>query len=418
MISARPTHLTLAAAALLTLASPPTRAQPASPAAAQDTALSQRLDLLTRELADLKGQLQQQQDLQATSREAASATVLTSYGEITYGRPSSDTRATTFDMQRFVLGLQHRFDPRTKLVGELEVEHGVTSADDQGEVAVEQAYIEHQLSPTWAVRAGLFVVPSGLLNENHEPTAFFGVQRNSVETRIIPSTWREGGVQFVGDLGEGLTLQTGVATGFNLAGWDYSAESEATDSPLGSIHQELMLAKARDLSVFAALNWRGLPGLQLGGSLFTGGATQGQESTGARITLWDLHARWTPGPWDLSALVARGSISHTARLNATRLGMATLIPARFDGAYAQVGYQAWRSGEQVVSPFVRIEQTNTGRRYADLGVGLTPGQQPTERTLSLGANLQLTPGVVLKADWQDFKVQPGHQINLGLGWSF
>ena len=48
-------------------------------------------------------------------------------------------------------------------------------------------------------------MPLGLLNENHEPTAFYGVERNFVETAIIPSTWREGGVQVVGNFDNGLT---------------------------------------------------------------------------------------------------------------------------------------------------------------------------------------------------------------------
>ena len=50
-------------------------------------------------------------------------------------------------------------------------------------------------------------MPAGLLNENHEPTAYYGVERNFVETAIIPSTWREGGVQFVGSFDNGLSVQ-------------------------------------------------------------------------------------------------------------------------------------------------------------------------------------------------------------------
>ena len=69
-----------------------------------------------------------------------------------------------------------------KIVAELEVEHSVSSAGDPGEVAIEQAYVERQLNATYALRAGLFLMPIGLLNENHEPTAFYGVERNFVET--------------------------------------------------------------------------------------------------------------------------------------------------------------------------------------------------------------------------------------------
>ena len=96
-------------------------------------------------------------------------------------------------------------------------------------------------------------MPAGLLNENHEPTAYYGVERNFVETAIIPTTWREGGIQAIGNFENGLTLQTGVSTSFDLTKWD-AGSSEGRESPLGSVHQELMLAKAHDLAVFGALN--------------------------------------------------------------------------------------------------------------------------------------------------------------------
>src|SRR5438309_7235916 len=157
-------------------------------------------------------------------------------------------------------------------------------------------------------------MPFGLLNENHEPTAYYGVYRNFVETAIIPSTWRESGIQIVGNYDNGLTAQAGVTTGFDLNKWD-ATSSEGAESPLGSIHQELQLANARDLSVFGALNWRGVPGLLLGGSVFTGGATHGQSPVAARVGLWDLHARYTPGRWDFAGVYSRGTISNTAALN-------------------------------------------------------------------------------------------------------
>jgi hypothetical protein len=171
--------------------------------------------------------------------------------------------------------------------------------------------------------------------------------------------------------------------------------------------------------VFGALNWRGMPGLLLGGSLFSGGATQGQMPTSARISLWDLHARWTPGRWDLAALYAGGNISGTAALNLPLVGNPTLIPKAFDGSYVQAAYRLWSHEDQVLWPFVRVEQVNTGRSYADLGPGLTPPGLRTERVMTFGANFQVTPGVVVKADLQRFREnRDADRFNLGLGWSF
>ncbi|HEY6354278.1 MAG TPA: hypothetical protein VIY30_07300, partial [Burkholderiaceae bacterium] len=346
------------------------------------------------------------------------ATVFSGYAELNYTRPTKQPENTVADVQRFVLGIQHRFSETTKMVGELEVEHAVSSASDPGEVEIEQAYIEHQLGRTWAARGGLFLIPAGLLNENHEPTAYFGVFRNFVETSIIPTTWREGGLQMIGQYGNGITLQTGISTGFDLTKWD-ATSNEGKESPLGSIHQELAQAKAANLSVFGAVNWRGIPGLLVGGSVFTGDATQRQSVATSRVTLWDAHARWTPGRWDLSALYSRGTISNTAALNAPLVGNPTLIPASFDGYYLQSAYKLWTKQDYALWPFVRWERVNTGKTYADLGPGLTPAPLPTETVWTTGATFQLTPGVVVKADYQWFSPSSdSNRFNVGLGWSF
>ena len=447
------THRLRAAAACVAV-SAAFLAAPASAQSASEIELARRLDQLAAELASVKAELAKLQRERASPATAASApdagaptaapapalaaapvvasdsqaqgsgialgpsTVLTSYGEIHYNRPTHDSSKAVADLTRFVLGLQHRFDEKTKLVTELEVEHAVSSSDDPGEVEVEQAYIERQLGRQWALRAGLFLIPAGVLNENHEPTAFYGVERNFVETAIIPSTWREGGLQVVGNFDNGVTTQLGVTTGFDLTKWD-AMSAEGRDSPLGAIHQELALAKARDLSVFGALNWRGVPGLLVGGSVFTGGATHGQAATSSRVTLWDVHTRYTPGRWDLSALYSRGTISNTAAFNTPLVGSTSLVPASFDGWYAQAAYRLWSRGDLSLAPFIRWEEFNTARSFASLGTGLTPDAAPTERVVTIGANFNVGPGIVFKADYQRFRVNgDADRFNLGMGWSF
>lgn len=438
-----------ALAALLPVAAALAALLQASPAQAQtavETDLAQRLDLLAAEVLRLQTQLREVQQQQQAGRQAAAAaqvpvpalaqapsqaltqssampaagpaTVLSSYGEINLNRPRQASQNSQADLRRFVLGYQHRIDEQTRVVAELEVEHAVASASDRGEVALEQAYVEHQVTPAWGVRAGLFLVPMGLLNENHEPTAFFGVERNFVETAIIPSTWREGGVQAIGRFDNGLTLQAGASTGFDLSKWD-ATSTEGASAPLASIHQELALAKARSLALFGALNWRGVPGLLVGAGLFSGGAGHGQTAAPSRVTLWDVHARWTPGRWDLSALYSRGTIGNTAALNARLVGSTTLIPASFDGSYLQAGYALWQQGRYKLTPFARWERFNTARSYADLGPGLTPAAGPGQQVLTVGANFEVAPGIVLKADVQRFQHNPdADRSSLGLGWSF
>ena len=407
MTSLRLSLLTFGLAAVPLLAQTP----------AQDAALRQRLEALSAELERVKSQVA---ELHRPPVDAEPATVLGGYGEINFNfLTQGDRSRNEADVRRFVLGVTHRFNDKTRLVTELEVEHAVSSAADKGEVEIEQAYLEHQLNATWGVRAGLFLMPVGLLNEHHEPTAYYGVERNFVETAIIPSTWREGGLQVYATFDNGLALQAGVSTGFHLGKWD-AASTEGSESPLAAVHQELSQAKSHDFSAFGALNWRGLPGLLLGGSYFTGGASQGQQGLpGMTVSLWDVHARWTPGDWDLSALFTSGSIGNTAAFNRTMVGQTTLVPERFEGAYGQAAYHLWASGTYALAPFVRYETYNTAAAFADLGAGLTPAKAADQGVWTVGANFNLAPRVVIKADLQRFSQnRDNNRVNLGFGWSF
>ena len=420
-------HFALSALALgLTLAFSTAHAQ------SSEAQLVKKLDDLAAELDKVKAELKQMKDKPAAapaavlaapapapapSASAESATQLSSYGEINYSRPSRDSSATQTNVTRFVLGYQHRFNEKTKVVAELEVENAVTSATDSGEVAVEQVYVEHRLNDTYGVRGGLFLMPIGMVNQNHEPHTFFGVNRPLVETSIIPSTLREAGLQVFGEHDNGVSWSAGLSTGPDLTKWD-PLDAEVVESPLRAVHQEGQLAKSKDLTVFGAVDWRGIPGLRVGGGLMTGKmghGTVGFASPNARYTLADLHAKWTPGAWDLSALYARGTISGAGDLNVTFTGAPYLVPNRFDGAYAQVAYKFRLAGDYAVSPFARYELVNTGRGFD----GVAGGGYATEKVFTVGANFNLAPTVVVKADVQRYKVtKDSDRFNLGLGFSF
>ena len=53
----------------------------------------------------------------------------------------------------------------------------------------------------------------GFINEIHEPPFYHGVIRPEVEQRIIPTTWREGGVGIFGTLAPGLDYRCYVLNG-------------------------------------------------------------------------------------------------------------------------------------------------------------------------------------------------------------
>jgi len=54
-----------------------------------------------------------------------------------------------------------------------------------GEVELEQAWLEYDFTSRLSGRAGVFLLPVGILNETHEPPTFYGVERNNVEV-VVP----------------------------------------------------------------------------------------------------------------------------------------------------------------------------------------------------------------------------------------
>ena len=400
---------------------------PAAQAATQQE-LEARLDALATEVRELQAELSAVRAERARAEPAAApiAPVASErpkldwfgYGELSYTRPRTEAD-TTADLGRFVLGASYRFDDKTTFASELEIEHAVSSAEDPGEVEVEQAYIERRHGDRLFAKYGLFLMPVGLLNENHEPTRYYGVFRNLVETRIIPTTWREGGVLFQATTDSGLRWDAGVSTGFKLASWDPTSP-EAREEPLGSIHQELALASAGDLSVFAAVNYTGIPGLRVGGSVFTGDAAQGQLGfNDNRVTLWEGHARWSPGNWELSALWAQGRIGNTRAVNLTFIGSAALIPAAFYGGYVEGAYRMTFRPGSTLAPFVRYEKVDTASSYAFLGAGLTPAPLGAEKAVTTGVSFAIANGVVFKADYVNFRRDDANdRFDLGVGYQF
>ena len=70
---------------------------------------------------------------------------VTSYGELNYNRPTHDSQERRPTCAASCSASSIASTSKTKVVTELEVEHAVSSADDPGEVEVEQAYVERQL---------------------------------------------------------------------------------------------------------------------------------------------------------------------------------------------------------------------------------------------------------------------------------
>ncbi|WP_320886772.1 hypothetical protein [Bacteroides clarus] len=196
-------------------------------------------------------------------------------------RGNSDDHRNTIAIPRFVLAFDYKFNSKWILGAEIEFESGGTGTavelensengeyeteiEKGGEVALEQFHITRLIHPAFNVRAGHMIVPVGLTNAHHEPINFFGTYRPEGETTILPSTWHETGIEFFGTFGKGYATfdyQALIVTGLNANGFDRN--NWVAGGKQGFFEVDNFTSPA----YIARLDYRGVPGLRIGGSFY------------------------------------------------------------------------------------------------------------------------------------------------------
>ncbi len=181
---------------------------------------------------------------------SGSRTVISGYGSASYQR-NFNQQTATLNLDRAVLFVGHQFNSKISFFSELELENAKVdgSGGSLGEIAMEQAFLKFNLNPRQYIVAGLFIPRIGILNENHLPVNFNGVERPLVEQLIIPATWRELGVGFYGRMAR-LPLNYSVAIMNGL-----SSEQFVHGSGIREGRFEGSNATANNLAVTASLQY-------------------------------------------------------------------------------------------------------------------------------------------------------------------
>src|SRR5262245_11694727 len=354
---------------------------------------------------------------------ALSGTAVGGYGELTLNAPSNGPAIV--DLRRFVLFVGHNFTDRIRFYSEVEVEHAIASAEDAGEVEIEQAYLDGLVSRWVNLRAGLILMPVGIINIYHEPPTFNGVDRPLVDTLIIPSTWREPGLGIFGELATGFSYQLYLVNGFNANG--FTAEAAVADG-----HQEAMLAAARDFGAVGRLTYEPMLATVLGLSGYY--ATSGHDlrsSVGSvPVGLFEVDARTRWRGFSARAAFAMLFVGDTAALSRTLAAVDMgLVPVaqRSQGGYLEAGYDLLRlaapTTEQSLTLFGRYDYVNTQANVVAESVanGFPPRNEFIRHVLTLGLVYRPIPQIALKGDYirHEFGAGAGYnELATALAWMF
>ena len=320
------------------------------------------------------------------------------YGELHYNNLSQKDgdHEREIDFHRFVLFLGYEFSDSIRFYSELEVEHALAGEGKPGEVELEQAYIEFDLSKGSVARGGLFLIPVGILNETHEPPTFYGVERNNVEGIIIPSTWWAGGASYSARFDSGLSFDLAAHEGLAVPTTGGSAFR------IRSGRQKTAEANGNNIAYTGRVRYTGIPGLELAASAQYQSDVSQVENDGLNdAVLTTAHAVYQQGRVGLRALYAQWDLN---------------------GAGPKAAGVASQSGWYIEPSLKITRQWGVFLRHEDLDGARTADRFQEQL---IGVNFWPHPQVVIKADVRkrehELAADAGNDFDgfdLGIGYFF
>ena len=351
------------------------------------------------------------------------------YGQVDYYQPIDNeiSKNGVLDVTRLILLFGYKFNERTNFVAEIEFEH-------VNEAYVEQAFLNYKINKWLNFRGGLMLIPMGITNEYHEPTTFNGVNRPMVETKIIPTTWRELGAGFTGSFNEiSLKYQAYVVNGFN--GYNGTAMVNGSDA-FRKARQKGIKSYISSPNFTTKIDYYGIRSLNIGGSLYVGntqstlynGIARADEALFAKadssvikMTMTALDAKYSHHGLQLKGQLVYASLNNTEAYNTfakngnTNKGIGNAMM----GYYIELGYnvfQPTKIEESELIPFIRYEKYNTQQKTD----GVTIKNDLYDNTLIVtGLGWKITQGAIVKADVEFLKNATSNKfaktLNLGIG---
>ena len=331
------------------------------------------------------------------------------YAEVLYNQPESVNGE--IDVQRLILLFGYKFDDRTQFVTELEFEH-------VKEVYIEQAFVNYSVNNSLNVRAGLMLVPMGIINEYHEPTTFNGVERPSMDNKLVPTTWREIGIGFSGRSDAmSMRYQAYIFNGF--LSHNGTAGLVKGSNGLRSGRQKGAESVFRTPNLSMKLDFYGINGLRLGLSGYFGrtqAANEVFDTSGSTVglSMIGFDARYNLRKFTARCQYIRSSIKDVFEYNQLT---AKDLGSGMSGYYIEGAYNLLPiRNRQRLFAFVRYENFDT---HASVPSNTDRNAAYHRKEITTGLSYHLAPGAVFKMDYQSKSTglddDAKGQINAGVG---
>jgi len=366
--------------------------------AANVAELERKLNVLTQEVEKMK------------TTKSSSKVHLGGYGEIVFKDRSSEDengnavtstssdKGAQWDTLRNVLYVGYDFSDKWSFMTEIEIEH----AD---EIFTEFAEVRYAHSEMVNLKAGLLLSPVGFINEMHEPTRFLGVSRPELESKLIPTTWRENGIGLHGKKNN-FSYKFYVMNSLNSDNFGTSG--------VRSGRQKGSKAYGGNHSYIVRADYATSFGLDFGATAMFG-KTNGLTSSGNKHNIIDLHAEFRMKGFQTRVLYVQSDIDGKG-INA---GSGNVVADKMVGYYVEGAYDLFHGKSYFLAPYVRYETYNT-QDEVDATVG-TASKANDVTNLTYGVMYKPVSKVSFKLDYtkNETEAKTGvDTVNFGIGWEY
>lgn len=329
------------------------------------------------------------------------------------------------DIHRFVLYLGYDFTDWIKLNSEIELEHAFV-ADGDGELQLEQLYVDFLFADYFNVRVGRVLIPMGITNKFHEPTTFYSVERPSVERDIIPTTWFADGAGVYGKITPYLRYEAYITNSLDGSKFTSTSGIRSGRQKERPGISEPGFSGRLDIYPLAGLDLADQD-LRFGVSMFAGGMNNGDEGKNPDINgevyLYSADVQYKFSKFDFRAVGAYGKIGAARELNDL---FGKNVGSEIAGFYLEAAYHfwpdSWKTGKLENSDavvFARYEDYNTQYKVHS---GLTKDPKGNRNEWTFGVAFYPIPNLVLKMDYQlrddATREKDLNFVNFGIGWDF
>ena len=348
------------------------------------------------------------------------------YAQIDFNQPfGNDIRENgTFDVHRLILFTGYRFNDRLSFFSEIEVEH-------VKEIYIEQAFLEYRLTNWMNLRAGMLLIPMGIVNEYHEPPTFNGVERPNLDKYIIPTTWREIGFGLAGNIpAASMNYQLYLVNGMLSYGNDEGLFN-GKNGIRGGRQKGAKSTFSGTPNIAAKLNYYGFSNLTLGISGYFGksqstlydGISKSDvaslvkaDSSVVGIAMLGLDARYQVKALQLRGQFITASLSNTDQYNGLT---GSDLGSRMMGYFVEAGYDILSLGKDIQPQLIIFSRYEVYNTHAAT-IGEIEINKVYNRTdITTGLHFKPSDRTSFKADYQYFMNEGSatgiNQLNLGVG---